>query len=223
MPLEPSSYAARPSLGSSVDAVLRGWRGAAQASSAPAQRIRALLTTGQVGEWEFAWSGGDLHRILAAGVSHPATASEQELLRKCIVHGWFFVYLAREGQEPIVLHAVGIDVQDSPESPLFSPQATPQWKGISRQKEGRVGEIGMPDDTTPRHERPSPIPAECEQNHTGKCPAFRRRPLLLLSGAVVGSGVIGWRLTRRSEIGIALALVVLIVLGRTIIRAVPKR
>jgi len=81
----------------------------------------------------------------------------------------------------------------------------------------------MPDDTTPRHERPSPIPAECEQNHTGKCPAFRRRPLLLLSGAVVGSGVIGWRLTRRSEIGIALALVVLIVLGRTIIRAVPKR
>lgn len=223
MPLEPSSYAARPSLGRSVDAVLCGWRGAAQAVCAPAQRVRALLTTGQVGEWEFAWSGGDLHRILAAGVSRTATASEQELLRKCIVHGWFFVYLAEAGQEPIVLHAVGIEVQDSPESPLFTPQTTPQWKDISRQKEGRVEEIGMPDETAHRHEKPSPIRPECEQNHTGKCPASRRLALLLLSGAVVGSGVIGWRLTRRSEMGITLALVVLIVLGRTIIRAVPKR
>jgi hypothetical protein len=170
-------------------------------------------------EWEFAWSGDNLHRILETSVSRPATASEQELLRKCIVHGWFFVYQAQEGQEPTVLHAVGIEVQDSPESPLFSLQDPPHCQGTPKQKEGRPEEVGTSHDTTPRHESVSPIRPACEQNHTSKCPVPRQLALLLLGGAVVGSGVIGWRLTRRSEIGIALALVVLFVAGRLRLRS----
>jgi hypothetical protein len=213
MPLEPSFYEARPSLGTSVDAVLRGWRGAAQASTAPAQRVRALLTTGQVGEWEFSWQEGVIHRILSAGGSRSATTGELEMLRKCMVHGWFFVYLTEEGQEPVVLHTVGIVTQDSSESPLLSPSATLECEGKPAQASR------MPGGEIPRQEEPSLIRPESVRNSAGKRPVSRRLALLLLGGAVGGLCVIGWLVTHRSEPGMVLTVLALLVLGRKIRQA----
>ncbi len=220
---EPSSYEARPSLGSSVDAVLRGWRGAAHASTAPSQCVRALLTAGRVGEWEFGWRNEVIHRIRPTGGSQPITCSEQEMLRRCMVHGWFFIYLAQEGQEPVVLHTVGIEVQDSPGSPLFSPLVTPESKSITTLERGSVEEIRLLDGETSRPMVSSPMQSGGDQGSAGTCPALPRLALLLLSGAVGSLGVIGWLHTRRCNLGMVLAVRGLVALGLTIKHAFPWR
>jgi hypothetical protein len=173
-----SSHEEQPSLGASVEAILAGWRREAQACTAPGQRVRALLTTRQVGE--------------------------QEMLRRFIAHGWFFAYRLEPGQKPVVLHAAGIEVQDSGPPALSPPQANPARESAIQPEAGVV-------EAARGHEAPLPAPTHPESagNNARKRLVPRGRALLLLCGAATGSGVIGWFLTGRSAIGLALAALVL--------------
>ena len=223
MPPDPSSYKSRPSLGESVDAVLCGWRRAAGASSPPALRIRALLTVGELGEWELGWRNGVIHRILATGASRPATTGEQEVLRTCILHGWFYVYLAQEHQEPVVLHAAGIETSDSPEVPLVSALTIREGESGAMRAGSSGDEMGRRDGETPLGVGSFPMQPARSSPSAGKHPVYHRLVLLLLSGVVAGSGVTCWLLTGRSEYGVALAVLVSVLLGCILKRAIAWR
>jgi hypothetical protein len=218
MPFEPSFSEARRSLGSTVDAVLRGWQDAAQSSSVPTQRVRALLTIGQVGEWEFSWREEVIHRLLSPGILRPLTRSEEEMLRKCMVHGWFFVYRVEGGQEPLILHSVGIEIEDSPESLRFSTPFAQQSECTDLRMGYKVEEVGITGSAAPQQEIPLPMKERRHRDRVLKPSVACRLVLLLVSGVVIGS--VGWHLTRRSEFGLLLALSALVLLGRTLIAVI---
>jgi hypothetical protein len=103
-----SSYpgGTRPTLGSSLGAILAGWCRATRSVSG-SQRVRALAFHNPETR-EYRWNQRVIHRVFTNGESHPATTGDLDQLARAISYGWFLVYLqAGEGQEAIVLHQPG--------------------------------------------------------------------------------------------------------------------
>lgn len=97
---------ARPSLGSSVGAILAGWYRAARSASG-SQRVRALAFHNPETR-EYGWNQQVIHLVFTNGKSQPATTGDLDQLARAISYGWFLVYLqAGEGQEASVLHQPG--------------------------------------------------------------------------------------------------------------------
>ena len=201
-----SLYEERPSLGASVEAVLTGWRRAYEDCTAQGQHVRALLTLGE-DRWEFCWREGVIHRLFPPGSSRPATAGEHEMLRRFIAHGWFLVYRLEAGQEPVVLHNVGIEVQDAQEE-AAPTRDVPQLSAFQGEA-GHGPQSGDADRESQKHEAPPHRLASSAATTMRKrlVPSFPM--LLLLGGAVAGSGALGWLLTRKIAVDVGLAALVL--------------
>jgi hypothetical protein len=202
-----SSYEERPSLGASVEAVLAGWRRACEHCTAPGQHVRALLILGE-DRREFCWREGVIHRLFSTEESRPATASEQEMLRRFITHGWFLVYRLEAGQEPVVLHNVGIEVTATQEESVPARDAPHQ--GDVQGETGYGRQSGDENRESQKDEAPPHTPASSAP-HSRKMRLVPSFPvLLLLCGAVGMGGALGWFFTRKIAVGVGVAALVLV-------------
>lgn len=146
---------ARPTLGSSVGAIIAGWYRATRSTSGP-QRVRALLFFEQPPR-EFCWEQDVLYRVFVGEEKHPATPAEWEFLCRAVANGFLLVFLTEgEGRAVTVLHQLGTKVPVQIHRPEELPQLLQEHElpsgsaaAPSDAEPGRTGELAGADPLPP--------------------------------------------------------------------------